>query len=105
MGSGFAKQKKQARALQEQFSKMQEQAKATEVTGLAGNGLVAITLNGEHEMLKISIKKECVDPDDLEGLEDLIKEAYKSAFKQLQSAASSSMPQLPGLPDLSAFGL
>lgn len=102
MGSGYSKQKKQARLLQEQLGKMQDQFKTTEVEGSAGNGLVSITLNGEHEMLKIRIKKECVDPEDLEGLEDLIKEAYTKAAKQLKDMP---MPSLPGMPDLSSFGL
>lgn len=91
MGTGFSRKKKQAKALQEQMLQMQSQLKNTEVTGTAANGLVSITLTGEHDMKKISIKPECVDPEDVEGLEDLIKVAYTDALNKV-------IKQSPGLP-------
>ncbi len=101
MGSGFAKKKKQAKALQEQFSKMQEQIKTAEAVGTAGNGLVTITLSGENDLKSIKIKPECVDPEDIEGLEDLIKAAYNDAAAKIKSQTT---PSMPGMPDLSSFG-
>jgi DNA-binding YbaB/EbfC family protein len=101
MGTGYSKQKKQAKLLQEQLSKMQDEMKHSEVTAEAGNGLVSVTLNGDMELLKIRIKKECVDPEDVEGLEDLIKEAFSKASKQIKNI---QMPNLPGLGNLSSFG-
>lgn len=83
MGSGFSKMKKQAKMLEQQFSKMQEELQTIEVTGEAGNGLVKITLSGDRKMKKISIDKECVDPEDVEALEDLIQAAYTEAAKQV----------------------
>ncbi|MBS4166048.1 Nucleoid-associated protein [Neochlamydia sp. AcF65] len=103
MGTGFSKQKKQAKMLQDQFSKLQTQLQATEVIGSAGNGLVSITLSGEHELKQIKIKPECVDPEDVEGLEDLIKAAYKDAFTKLKEQ-SPKIPSLPGMPNLGGFG-
>lgn len=104
MGTGFSKKKKQAKMFQEQFSKMQSQLQKTEVMGSAGNGLVTITLTGDHEMKQIKIKPDCVDPEDVEGLEDLIKAAYRDALAKL-NAQSPDFPSLPGMPDLSQFGL
>lgn len=103
MGSGFAKKKKQARAMQEQLSQMQNQMQNTEVVGTAGNGLVTITLTGGHEMKSIHIKPDCVDPEDVDGLQDLIKAAYADASSKLNS--QMSLPKMPGMPDLSMFGL
>ena len=60
-----------------------------EAQGQAGNGLVTIILSGSGEMKKVLIKKECIDPEDPEGLEALIKAAYNTAFKQLQEVAES----------------
>lgn len=96
MGKGFAKKKKQMRMMQEQFSKLQESVEQTENTGSAGNGLVTVTLNGKQEMTKITIKPECVDPEDIEGLEDLIREAHNKAAEGLQN----NMPELPGMPNM-----
>lgn len=106
MGSGFAKKKKQAKMFQEQINQLQHQMKQTEVTGSAGNGLVTLTLSGEHELKSITIKPECVDPEDVEGLQDLIKAAFADATKKLESQQVPGMPQLSGgMPDLSMFGL
>lgn len=95
MGTGFAKKKKQAKLMQDQLSKMQSNMQDIEATGTAGNGLVTITLGGEHEIKQIKIKPDCVDPEDIEGLEDLIKAAHQDALKQLSDKMSKQLP--PGL--------
>lgn len=95
MGTGFAKKKKQAKMMQGEFMKMQEKIKELEVEGTAGNGLVTIVLDGDNRMKKLVIKPECVDPDDIDGLQDLIKAAYGDALTKLQKESSKGMPQLP----------
>jgi nucleoid-associated protein EbfC len=106
MGTGFSKKKKQAKMLQQQLSKMQDQMKDTEVTGSSVNGLVTLTLNGDNELKQLKIKPECVDPEDVEGLEDLIKAAYQDALQQLKAHQMEGMPSMPpGMPDLSQFGI
>ena len=102
MGTGFAKRKKQAKMLQEQFAQMQEKLGDTKATGQAANGLVSVTLNGNHELLDLKIKPECVDPEDVEGLEDLIKLAYKEALEKIQEE-SGDKSLGGGLPDLSGL--
>lgn len=100
MGSGFAKKKKEAKMLQQKFHEMQEKMKNETAVGSSGNGLVTITLNGEHEMIDIKIKPECVDPDDIEGLQDLVRAAYQDASKKLEKSTSN----FPGMPGMSSFG-
>lgn len=103
MGTGFAKKKKQAKMLQAQLSQFQDKMKLAEASGTAGNGLVTITLNGEHELKSIIIKPECVDPEDVEGLQDLIKAAYADASAKLSE--QNPLPNMgSGMPDLSQFG-
>lgn len=92
---------------QQQISQMQEQLserlETMEVVGSSGNGLVSITLSGTNEMKRIAIKKECVDPEDIEGLEVLIKAAYNDANAKLKEQTEA--PSLGGgLPDLSMLG-
>lgn len=98
MGSGFAKKKKEAKMLQKKFKEMQEKLKDEKAIGTAGSGLVTVTLNGEHEMINLKIKPECVDPEDIEGLEDLIRAAYNDAAKKLEKNSMSEMGGFPGLP-------
>lgn len=88
MGSGFKKQKKQMQALQQQLMQVQEDLKNKLVTGTSGQDLVTITLNGEYEMIDIKIKKECIDPEDQDGLEDLIRSAYQQACSKLKEEES-----------------
>ncbi|MCI0382734.1 MAG: YbaB/EbfC family nucleoid-associated protein [Chlamydiae bacterium] len=83
MGSGFSKMKKQARMMQEQYEKMREEMQKIQVVGTSGNGLVSITLNGEKEIKKLHIKPECIDPNDPEGLQDLIIAAHSDACRKL----------------------
>ncbi len=84
MGSGFSKMKKQAKQFQDQLAQMQEDMQKLEVTGTAGNGLVEITISGEKEVKKLSINPECVDPEDVEGLQDLIIVAFNDAVKKVE---------------------
>lgn len=97
MGSGFAKKKKEAKSFRESMMEMQEKVKNARATGTSGNGLVTLTLNGEHEMTEIKIKPECVDPEDIEGLEDLIRAAYNDAAKKLMKDSASALPDLGAL--------
>ena len=84
MGSGFSKMKKQARMLQQQYEQIQEEMKSLIVTGIAGNGLVEVTMNGDKELLGIKIKPDCVDKEDLEGLQDLIMAAHSDALQKIK---------------------
>ncbi len=106
MGSGFLKKKKQAKAFKQQLNQMQDdflsKLVAVEVTGTAGGGLVEISINGAHEMKRIQIKPECVDPEDIEGLETLIKAAYMDASNKLKEQSEGS--GMPALSDLSMLG-
>lgn len=105
MGTGFAKRKKQAKMMQEQFKLMQEKMKDLEVTGQAGNGLVSITMNGDGDVTKVRIKPDCVDKDDIEGLEDLIRVAFNDAKEKVKKESSRGMPALPeGMGGMEGFG-
>jgi DNA-binding YbaB/EbfC family protein len=90
MGSGFSKMKKQMRMMQDQMGQVKEKMQSTLVQGVAGNGLVTVTINGEKDLKKILIKPECVS--DLEGLQDLIVAAFENAGSKLEGAA----PKFPG---------
>ena len=44
----------QAKKMQEQMQKAQEELARMEVTGEAGAGLVKVTINGKHEVKKVA---------------------------------------------------
>jgi len=90
MGSGFSKMKKQRKQLEEQFAKMQKEMQESEYRGKSGSGLVEVVLTGDKSLKAILIKPECVDPNDVEGLQDLIVAAFKEAEKSLEESSPMS---------------
>ena len=61
---------KQAQKMQRQMEEAQKELEEKEVTAAAGGGAVEITVSGKHEIVKVKISPEVVDPDDVEMLED-----------------------------------
>jgi DNA-binding YbaB/EbfC family protein len=80
MGGEFSKMKK----MLDQFQTIQKQLEEMEVEGTAGGGMVKIYLSGTKDLKKIMINKECVNPEDVEGLQDLILAAYHNAAEELE---------------------
>lgn len=83
---------KQAQKLQEQLAEAQKELEETEIEADAGGGLVTVTLNGKKRLLKVRIKPEAVDMDDLEMLEDLIIAAYNEAYADAEALEAELMP-------------
>src|SRR5580700_2058993 len=96
MGSGYSKMKKQARLMEEQLETLRNEMKSKQVAGSSGNGLVTVVINGEKELLDIKIKPECVDANDLEGLQDLIKAACDEAYRKLSEESKANNLSFPG---------
>ena len=69
------------------------------VTATAGGGAVEVTVSGKHEVTKVKLAEEVVDPDDIEMLEDLIMAATNEAMRKIDEASQQSMSQITG-----AFG-
>jgi len=95
----------QAQAMQAQLQSAQEELKDTEVTGTAGGDLVTATMNGSMELMKLDIKPEAVDPEDVEGLSDLVVAAVRDAQHNAQALANSKLGPLAGGADLGGMGL
>lgn len=64
-------------------------------------GPVKATFSGTAELIKLSIDKSVVDPEDVEALEDLIVSAVRDGFTQAtemrNARVQSIMPNIPGL--------
>ena len=74
-GDNMQQLMRQAQKLQEQMTKAQEDIEAREFSAQAGGGMVSVTVNGKHEVTGIQIKPECVDPEDVEMLQDMVMAA------------------------------
>ena len=87
---------KQAQRMQRQMEEAQKELEEKEVTAAAGGGAVEVTVSGKHEVTKIKLSEEVVDPDDIETLEDLIISAVNEAFRMQDEDYQENMNKISG---------
>ena len=87
---------KQAQAMQEKIAEIQAQLDAVEMTGLAGGGMIAVTLNGKGDLKAVKIDKSLLEPEEVEVLEDLIVAAFADARRKVKVHAEQEMQKLTG---------
>ena len=90
---------KQAQKMQADLQRKQEEAANTEFEVSAGGGAVVVKATGAKEIKEIIIKKEVVDPDDVEMLQDLVLTAVNEALNKADSMMQAELGSLniPGL--------
>ena len=87
---------KQAQRMQENMQKKQAELNAQEFSASSGGGMVKVTVNGSREVLSVEIDPQCVDPDDVEMLQDLVLSAVNGALKEAASTMEQEMGKLTG---------
>ena len=90
---------KQAQKMQADLQRKQEEAANTEFEVSAGGGAVVVKATGAKEIKEIIIKKEVVDPDDVEMLQDLVLTAINEALRKADEMMQDGLGGLniPGL--------
>lgn len=90
---------KQAKKMQADMEKSQEELQLKEFESTAGGGAVSVKVSGGKEIKEIKISKDVVDPDDVEMLQDLIITCVNDALKKVDSAQSAQFGKynIPGL--------
>lgn len=93
---------KNAKVIQDQLGKLQEELSSVSVTGSSGGGIVSITLNGQFEITGITLDSIAVDPRDIPMLQDLIVAAHTDAMEKLREEikrrAGGFAGMIPGFP-------
>ncbi|MBB6099312.1 hypothetical protein HNR42_002750 [Deinobacterium chartae] len=91
---------KQMQKAQSAAAEIQEKLAGMEVTGSA-SGMVTVTMNGQGKVLGIRVDPKAVDPEDVEGLEDLLlvalKDAQQKADELQQQETQKSLGFLGGM--------
>lgn len=87
---------KQASQMQHKMKALQKELDVKEFEVSSGGGMVTAKVNGKQELLDVKINKECVDPNDVEMLEELVKTAISQALKESSDTVSSAMSKLTG---------
>lgn len=87
---------KQAQKMQQDMEKLQAELMEKEYTATAGGGVVVATVNGKHELRKLVIDPEAVDPDDVEMLQDMVLAAVNEANRTAADDMSENMGKITG---------
>ena len=98
-GFDFGALLEQAQQMQQQLLEAQALAAQEVHEGSAGGGAVHVTVTGGFEFRSVKIRKDAVDPDDVEMLEDLILAALHDAVGRATASQQASIGGLmpPGL--------
>ena len=90
---------KEAKKMQADLEKSQEELQAKEFEATSGGGAISVKVGGNKEIKEISISKDVVDPDDVEMLQDLILTCINEALRKVDSAQSAAMNKfnIPGM--------
>ena len=90
---------KEAKKMQADMEKSQEELGNTEFESTAGGGAIYVKVSGKKEIKEINIKKEVVDPDDVEMLQDLILTCVNEALRKVDSAQAQEFGKfnIPGM--------
>ena len=90
---------KEAKKMQADMEKSQEQLASKEFDATAGGGAISVKVSGNKELKEIKIQKDVVDPDDVEMLEDLILTCVNEALRKVDSAQAQQFGKfnIPGL--------
>lgn len=87
---------KQAKKMQEQMVKVQEELEEKTVEASAGGGVVTVIANGKKEIVEITIDPSVIDPDDVEMLQDLIMAAANEALRMSEEMMQNEMGKITG---------
>ncbi len=96
---------KQAQKMQQDMLRMQQELQEKEYSAASGGGVVTAVVNGKHELKKLTIDPEAVDPDDVEMLQDMVVAAVNEAMRAADTDAASTMQSLTGGLNLGGLGL
>lgn len=100
-GLNIQQMMKQAKKLQEELVKQQEELATKTFEASAGGGMVVAVVNGKFELIGLKIEKDVVDPNEIEMLQDMIVAAVNEAGRHAQEAAQGLLGGLGGgMPDL-----
>lgn len=97
-GANMQQLMRQAQKLQEQMTKAQEAFDEREFSAQAGGGMVSVTVTGAREVKSLVIDPQCVDPDDVDMLQDMILAAVNEALRTAEETRANEMARLaPGV--------
>ena len=95
---------RQAQKMQEDMQRKRAELDAREFSASVGGGMVEIVMTGDKKIKALHIKKEVVDPEDVEMLEDLLVAAVNEAMRKADETMEREMGKLTGGMNIPGLG-
>jgi DNA-binding YbaB/EbfC family protein len=100
----FMKVMRQAQEMQSKMQALQDELATLEVQGVAGGGMVTVTMTAKGDLKGVAIDPALLKPDEAEILEDLLVAAHadarrkgEAAAQEKMKAATAGLPLPPGM--------
>lgn len=87
---------RQAQKMQEEMDSASKELEEKEYSATAGGGAVTAVVTGKLEVKSLEIKKDVVDPDDIDMLSDLIIASVNMAINDARNERSDIMDKISG---------
>jgi DNA-binding YbaB/EbfC family protein len=92
----MAKMLKEAQKLERKLAEAREALAEMRVEGSAGGGVVKVEMNGQRDVVSVSIAPDALEGGDAEMLEDLLLSALRDAKQKSDELAASEMTKVTG---------
>ena len=92
----FMKMMSKAKEMQTRMASLQDDLAVIEVVGVAGAGLVSVTITGKGELKSVKIDPSLLKPEEAEIVEDLIVAAHRDAHAKAEAAIAEKMAEMTG---------
>ena len=90
-GGGMGNLVSQMQKLQEEMAKTQAELESEEITVTVGGGMVTVVATGDKKLKSVTIKREVVDPNDIEMLQDLVLTAVNDVMDKIEELTQERM--------------
>lgn len=87
---------KKAQKMQEDITRIQDEIAEKEFTKQAGGGSIELVMTGDKKLKSVTLKPEVVNPEDIEFLQDLIKDAVNDVIQEIDDYGNAEMEKVTG---------
>ncbi len=87
---------KKVQKMQSEMTRLQDELKEREVEGTAGGEVVKAVVNGNKNLVSLTLSPDAVDPEDVEMLQDLIVTAVNDAMKKVDEMTEKELGKVTG---------
>lgn len=96
MTKGFGQLLNQAKKMQENFQKLQQEMEGKTIEAQSGGGMVTCVVNGKQEVVSLIISKDVWEERDKEMLEDLIVAAVNDGLEKSKEMWKEELAKITG---------